>query len=205
MSTKPTSTTEELTQCLETPFLGNAIEICIVTPNLKSTLEGLVRLGIGPFKIFKFTPETVTNQMIHGKPASFSIDVAFAEQKNMVWEVMQPISGPTLMQKYLEDTNGKGGIQHVSFDCKKAERGEGKGDLVGEAARLEAKRRKDEFEKRGFPLAQSGVWHGKRGTCEFMFFDTVGAVNTCFESYVFSDDWEDPHDVEWFPERPEEI
>jgi hypothetical protein len=45
---------------------------------------------------------------------------------------------------------------------------------------------------------QSGVWHGKTGTCEFMFFDTEGAVNTCFETYVFSDDWEDPEDAEVF-------
>lgn len=51
----------------------------------------------------------------------------------------------------------------------------------------------------GFPLIQSGVWHGKKGTCEFMFFDTAGAINTCFESYVFSDDWEDPDDVECYP------
>lgn len=32
-----------------------------------------------------------------------------------------------------------------------------------------------------------------------MFFDTTGAINTCFETYVFSDDWEDPEDVEIYP------
>lgn len=32
-----------------------------------------------------------------------------------------------------------------------------------------------------------------------MFFDTIGAINTCFETYVFSDDWQDPEDVEIYP------
>ena len=57
----------------------------------------------------------------------------------------------------------------------------------------------------GFPLLQSGVWQGKNGTCEFMYFDTQGAINTCFESYVFSDDWEDPEDTEYFPSRVDSL
>ncbi|KAK4500332.1 hypothetical protein PRZ48_008521 [Zasmidium cellare] len=190
-----TSTSHPLVPVLGSPFLGNVVEICIVTADLKSTLHGLVQLGIGPFKIFHFTPQTVSSQ----HPGPFSIDVAFAEQENgMVWEVMQPVAGETLMKDFLEQTGGRGGIQHVAFDC-----GRGGGGLVGEKAR-EARRRRGEFESRGFPLAQSGVWHGKKGTCEFMFFDTMGAVGTCFESYVFSEDWEEPEDVEVYPPPEQE-
>lgn len=182
------------------PFLGQPIEICIVTPSLKDTLTGLVELGIGPFKIYHFSPKTVTEQTIGGQPAAFEIQVAFATQGKMIWEVMQPVSGPTVMQQFLDSTNGKGGIHHVAFDCADGhERAEADTPLIGEAARTEAVRRRTEFERRGFGLLQSGVWHGKKGTCEFMFFDTEGAVNTCFETFVFSDDWEDPEDVESFP------
>jgi hypothetical protein len=62
-------------------------------------------------------------------------------------------------------------------------------------------RRREEFKKRGLEVAMFGVWHGKRGTCEFMFFDTMGAVNTCFETYVYSEDWEDPEDGEMYPRK----
>lgn len=135
---------------LSTPFLGPPVEICIVTPDLKSTLSGLLTLGIGPFKIYHFTPETVKNQMFRGEAAEFSIDVAFAEQEGgMIWEVMQPVAGSTLMREFLEMTSGKGGIQHVAFGCREGRQEEGKGNGTGEEARREAKRRKAEFEGRG--------------------------------------------------------
>ena len=78
------------------------------------------------------------------------------------------------------------GIHHVAFDC----------DAVP------VPRRKDEFAKRGFELVQEGIWHGKEGTCHFNFFDTEGAAATCFESFEFSEDWEDPGDAVWYPAPP---
>ena len=115
----------------------------------------------------------------------------------MIWEVMEPASGDTIMRQFLNQTGGKGGIHHVAFDCAEGhDKGGKQRPLIGDAARAEAIRRRKEFEDRGFECVQSGVWHGKKGTCEFMFFDTEGAVNTCFETYVFSDDWEDPDDAE---------
>ncbi|KAK3048325.1 hypothetical protein LTR09_010318 [Extremus antarcticus] len=190
---------DQLPPTLSQPFLGQPIEICIVTGDLRSTLTGLCKLGIGPFKIFHFTASTLTSQTLRGQPASFALDVAFAEQGSMIWEVMQPVSGQTVMQEFLDATGGKGGIHHVAFDCATCSGSSGSGSLVGEKARAEAVRRREEFEQRGFEMVMSGVWHGKKGTCEFMFFDTEGAINTCFETYVFSDDWEEPEDVEVFP------
>ena len=181
------------------PFLGQPIEICIVTANIKQTLEGLVKLGIGPFKIFDFNSSTVTEQTIRGKSASFEIKVAFAMQGTMIWEVMQPVNGDTIMQHFLDQTSGRGGIHHVAFDCSEGDHSRETGEAsIGKAARVEALRKRKEFESRGFACVQSGVWHGKTGTCEFMFFDTEGAVNTCFETYVFSEDWEDPEGAEVF-------
>ena len=198
VSDSVTSKDTEIPQ-LSKPFLGQPVEICIVTPTLQTTLSGLVRLGIGPFKIFHFSPSTVSEQTIRGQAAPFELQVAFAEQGKMIWEVMCPISGQTIMQEFLDRTGGVGGIHHVAFDCADGDCASAGAPRNGEVARAEARRRRREVERRGFSLAQSGVWHGKQGTCEFMFFDTEGAVNTCFESYVFSDDWEEPDAVEVFP------
>jgi hypothetical protein len=188
----------ELSTCNK-PFLGQPIEICTVTADIKKTIEGLVKLGIGPFKIFSFNPSTVTEQTIRGNPTAFELKVAFATQGAMIWEVTEPVSGDTVMRQFLDTTGGKGGIHHVAFDCPGGNDLHTKaGPLISENARVEAVRRRREFEDRGFDCVQSGVWHGKKGTCEFMFFDTEGAVNTCFETYVFSEDWEDPEDAEVF-------
>ncbi len=168
---------------LARPFLGNVVEICIVTADHMKTISGLLKLGIGPFQIHHFNSATVTQQTFRGQPASFELIVCFATQGSIVWEIMQPISGPSIMAEFLEKRGE--GIHHVAFDCN----------------HVPPKQRKEEFEKRGFGLVQSGVWRGKKGTCEFMFFDTEGETTTCFESYHFSDDWEDPEDTIWYPPK----
>ena len=175
--------TTELSATLAPAFLGNVVEICIVTGDHKKTINGLLKLGIGPFQIHKFTPATVTQQTFRGQPTSFELIVCFATQGSMVWEIMQPVSGPSIMADFLEKKGE--GIHHVAFDCN----------------HVAPEQRREEFQKRGFALVQSGVWHGKRGTCEFMFFDTEGETTTCFESYNFSQDWEDPEDTVWYPEK----
>lgn len=99
----------------------------------------------------------------------------------MVWEIMEPLSGPSIIVDYLS-TKGSG-IHHIAFD----------------GADRPVVERIAEFERRGYARAQSGIWQGKRGTCHFNFFDTDGAIGTCFETYEFSADWEEPDEVEYFP------
>ena len=156
------------------PFLGNLQEICIVTSNHKRTIDGLLRLGIGPFQIHKFTPSQVTSQKYFGQDATFELKVCFAKQGSLVWEIMEPVSGPSIMADYLAK-HGEG-IHHVAFDCD----------------HVPVPKRQDEFLKRGFTIAQEGIWHGKTGVCHFTFFDTEEVTCTCFESYEFSSDWEGP-------------
>ncbi|KAJ9494538.1 hypothetical protein LTR99_003522 [Exophiala xenobiotica] len=152
-------------------FLGNVIEICIVTRDHKRTIEGLLRLGIGPWKTYTFQPSNTTNQTYRGKPAEFTIKVCFAQAQNVVWELMQPVSGPSIFQEFL-DKHGEG-IHHVAHDCNNIPWEE---RLAG-------------FQARGFELVQSGSWQGRN---HFAFFETEHATTTTFETYQFPDDWEDP-------------
>ncbi|KUJ07649.1 uncharacterized protein LY89DRAFT_691711 [Mollisia scopiformis] len=144
-------------------------------------MDGLLKLGIGPFQVHNFSSGNVTDQTFRFQPADFELIVCFATQGAVVWEIMQPLSGPSLMAEFLE-TRGEG-IHHVAFDCN----------------HVPATQRKAEFEGRGYSMVQSGLWHGKKGTCRFMFFDTEDATTTCFESYSFSEDWEDPESTVWYP------
>lgn len=156
------------------PFLGKVVEICIVTADCRKTIAGLESLGIGPFRLFEFNHHTVSDRQYHGQPSDFELLVAFAEHHDMVFELMQPIKGPSIMKEFL-DSRGEG-IHHVAFDCQN----------------IAQQDRREEFAKRGYKVVQSGIWHGSKGTCEFNFFDTDGAIGTCFESYTFSEDWEEP-------------
>ena len=162
------------------PFLGSVVEIAIVTRDHKRTMEGLWRLGIGPWQIHTFSPENVANQTYRGQPSPFVLKVCFAQVGGMIWELMEPVSGATIFADFLEQ-HGEG-IHHLAFDCN---------NILFEE-------RLAEFERRGFPLVQSGSWMGRN---HFAFFETEHATTTCFETYAFPNDWQYPEPEAWYPPR----
>lgn len=165
------------------PFLGNAVEIAIVTRDHRRTMEGLWRLGIGPWQVHTFSPENTANQTYRGKPSPFTLKVCFAQFGNMVWELMEPVSGPTIFAEFLE-RHGEG-IHHIAYDCH---------DVPFE-------QRMAEFSRRGFLVVQSESWMGEN---HFAFFETEGATTTCLETYVFPKGWEYPKPEAYFPEASRE-
>jgi methylmalonyl-CoA/ethylmalonyl-CoA epimerase len=162
------------------PFLGKPIEIAVVTRDYQRTLAGLWQLGIGPWQVYTFSPENTTNQTYRGQPSPFTLRMCFAQMGNMVWEVIEPISGPNIFDEFLE-RHGEG-IHHVAYDCN---------DIPFE-------QRIAEFARRGFSRVQSGSWMGRN---HFAFFETEGATTTCIETYVFPDDWAYPEAEAWYPPK----
>src|SRR5688500_8123044 len=49
-------------------FLGNLIEVCFATEDCRQTMEGMVRLGIGPWRVYTFDGSTVTEREYGGQP-----------------------------------------------------------------------------------------------------------------------------------------
>ena len=169
---------------LSNSFLGALIEICIVTSDHRRTMEGPVRLGIGPWKVYTFDSSTVTEMTHAAQPADYAIKVCFAELENVTFEIMQPLRGPTIFEEYLQ-THGEG-IHHIAFDCEHRSWED----------RIAA------FENRGFSLAQSGRFAGRN---PFAFFATAHATTTTFETYLFDVEFSWPEPEEWFPAPPPEI
>jgi len=166
---------------LSNSFLGKIIEVCLVTRDHQRTMEGLVRLGIGPFRVYTFSAESVDDQAYRGQPEPYTLKVCFATNNDLTFEIMQPVAGRTVMQEFL-DTHGEG-IHHIAFDC----------DNIDWDRRLQI------FAERGFPATQSGRWLNQNS---FSFFDTEAATTTCFETYHFPDDFEYPEPDRWYPAPP---
>jgi ABC-type multidrug transport system ATPase subunit len=57
---------------LSNSFLGNLIEICIVTRNHRRTMEGMVRLGIGPWRVHPSTRPPSPSRPTGASPPSTS-------------------------------------------------------------------------------------------------------------------------------------
>jgi uncharacterized protein YcgI (DUF1989 family) len=135
-------------------------------------MSDLWKLGIGPWKVYTFDPSNTTNQTYRGKPCEFTLKVCFAVLDSIVWELMEPISGPTIMGDFLQE-HGEG-IHHIAFDCN----------------HIPWQERLDEFQKRGLSLVQTGSWMGKNS---FAFFEGErGGQPTTFETYFFPENWEYP-------------
>lgn len=169
---------------LSNAFLGRVVEVCLVTEDYRRTMAGLVRLGIGPFRVYTFDNRSLAAPTYRGQDSPFSLKVAFAHNAGMSWEVMQPLSGRTIMREFL-DAHGEG-IHHLAFD----------GDGASWDQRVE------EFTARGFPRTQSGRWLDQNA---FAFFDTEAATTTCFETYHFPEDFVFPEPEQWYPGPPPQL
>jgi glyoxalase/bleomycin resistance protein/dioxygenase superfamily protein len=166
---------------LSNSFLGGLIEICIVTRDHQRTMEGLVRLGIGPWRIYTFDSRTVAERTYDGAEADWAIKVCFADVRDLAVEIMQPLHGPSIFQEYL-DEHGEG-IHHVAFD------------LGGQPW----PERVTEFAERGFSVRQSGRFADQN---TFAFFDTEAATSTTFETYDIPPGFVWPEPEAWFPAPP---
>jgi hypothetical protein len=164
------------------PFLGKVEEICIVTPDLERTACGLMRLGIGPWKLMEINPANTTEQTYRGRPTPFTIRLGFATVGDIIFELMQPMDDRSIFAEHLR---AKGeGLHHVSFSL---------GGVPWDE-RIEA------FAARGFPVVQSGRWIGG---VRFAFFDTATATGMSFESYLYPPGFTEPaHELRWFPAAP---
>lgn len=169
---------------LSNSFLGRIVEVCLVTEDHQRTMEGLVRLGVGPFRVYTFDAGNTVDRTYAGQPEDFSVKVCFATNDGLTFEIMQPLSGRTVMRDFL-DMHGEG-VHHLAFDCNGAPWDQ----------------RLATFHDRGFPQTQSGRWQGQNS---FSFFDTEAATTTCFETYHFPEDFRYPDPESWYPAAPPHV
>ena len=166
---------------LSNSFLGGLLEICFVTADHQRTMEGMVRLGIGPWRVYTFDSRTVTERTYGGVEADWAIKVCFADVGDLALEIMQPLHGPSIFQEHL-DRHGEG-IHHVAFDIAQRPWDE----------RLAA------FAQRGFPVSQSGRFMDRNA---FAFFATEPATGGTFETYDIPPGFVWPEPEAWFPGPP---
>lgn len=165
---------------LSNSFLGAPVEICIATRSLATTMKSLVGLGIGPWGLYQFNEDTVADRRSYGEPDPYVINVAFAQNGPVIWELMEPVVGAKTLQIALEDRDQA--LHHVAFD--------GSGLSMDE--------RRKEITARGAQPVLSGIWLEQ---VPFCFFETPGLGSVILESYVFPPSFV-PEPESWYPGPP---
>jgi hypothetical protein len=164
-------------------LLGDVIQICLVTRDHKRTMDGLMRLGIGPWRMHIHSPATISQTRLRGEDHTFTCIMGFAFSANMMWEVVEPLEGTGIFDEFLKN-HPDGGVHHVGYTCP--------GRNFHEAIA--------EFERRGFQIIQSGrVWNGQVG---FAFIGAYDELGVFFEIWDHPPNFTPPAPDSWYPAPP---
>jgi glyoxalase/bleomycin resistance protein/dioxygenase superfamily protein len=166
---------------LSNSSLGNLIQVCLVTRDHRKAIDGMVRLGLGPWTIRTFDSSNLTETTFRGKPTKFSMKVCLANSPNMNWEIIEPIDGPSIYTDFLERHGD--GVQHLGFNCN--------------GVACEEKLR--HFAGLGYEAVQTGVYMGK---VRLHYFATENDARTIIEVFDFHTDFSFPAPEAWIPGPP---
>jgi hypothetical protein len=113
-------------------------------------------LGIGPWTGYRLEPPRLKDMRYHGQVVEFSLRHALAWQGDMQFELVQPLSGPSIFADHLE-VHGEG-LQHVGKYVE---------DHAGAVADALAA---------GFAPLQSARGFGAEGDGAFAYFQPPGVA-----------------------------
>jgi methylmalonyl-CoA/ethylmalonyl-CoA epimerase len=95
--------------------IKNILQICVVVKDLQKSMETYWNVfGIGPWNILTFQPPAMHNTRVRGKPETYSMKLALAQIGNIQWELIQPLTGKSIYQEFLDEKGG--GLHHVACD-----------------------------------------------------------------------------------------
>ena len=140
----------------ESPLLTPPIkQVAVVVHDLdEAVARWSAQLGIGPWTAYRLEPPRLQDMRYHGEPAQFSLRHALAWQGDVQFELVQPLSGPSIFRDHL-DERGEG-LHHV-------------GKYVADhAAAVE------QALASGFMLLQSARGFGAEGDGAFAYFMLPG-------------------------------
>lgn len=137
-------------------------QVCVVTRDLRRSMEQYrALLGLEPWRILSFGPDTVRVLNYRGQPASYRMLVAFAQYGPLQYELIQPLEGPTIYHEFLEQRGE--GIHHFGVWVPDLE------EALSQARAL------------GFQEIQGGRGTGLQGDGGFAYLDTEKALGALIE------------------------
>ena len=161
---------------------GDIVQVCLVTRDHKRTMDGLMKLGIGPWRIHVFDRDTTSDTHYHGQTHWFSAVMGYASSANMMWEVVEPTGGTSIFEDVLA-RKGEG-VHHLGLSL----RGLNFDDAIAS------------FAERGFSVAQSGrVWGGDT---TFAFVGTFDELGIYLELTDSAPGFKPPDPDAWYPAPP---
>ena len=157
-------------------------QVCVVVEDLDATIEAYVdKAGIGPWAVYTYAPPDLRDMRIRGVETLYSMRLALAWTGSFMWEVIEPLEGPSIYREFL-DQHGDG-MHHVlvQHTC----------DSLSAAI--------DAFDQRGCPPAMEGNYKGT----EFAYIETDGPLKMILELVQRPAGYQRSDPERWFPFVPD--
>lgn len=167
---------------LHNAFITDVQQVALVVRDLDQTLaEYTNRLGIGPWWVSLYGPPRMTDMRIRGQEVPYSMKLAIAWTGSTMWELIEPVDGPSIYKEFLE-AHGEG-LHHVLVEHR---------GLDFDAAVAT-------FSTRGCPP----LMEGKLGDIRFAYVETEGPLKTVLEIVHRPPGFVRPAPDYWYPAPPE--
>jgi hypothetical protein len=166
---------------LDNGIISDVQQVALVVRDLDKTMaEYTERLGIGPWWVTLYGPPRLTGMRIRGEEVPYSMKLAIAWTGNTMWELIQPVDGPSIYKEFLA-AHGEG-LHHVLVEHR--------GTAFEEAIAT--------FSARGCPP----LMEGRFGEVRFAYIDTEGPLNTVLEIVDRPEGFVRPEPDYWYPGPP---
>lgn len=95
------------------PVFSETMQISIVVRDLERTLRTYVEeYGIGPWEIYDFNPDTVSEMVVADRPGTYRFRIAVTMVGSVQWELVQPLDDEGVFADFLA-TKGEG-VHHIA-------------------------------------------------------------------------------------------
>jgi hypothetical protein len=159
--------------------VSNICQICFVTRDIKKLMKHFSSLGVSPFRVYSMDTRAMEGVTYRGKPADYSIKVAWSQLGSWTLELIEPTRGENIYTEFL-NSHGEG-IHHLGMYVDDYQR----------ACQTLA--------QKGYAQTQGGPIEGKDKTGRFDYFETEGDFGTALELLDMPNDIGEPEYV--YPER----
>jgi hypothetical protein len=97
---------------MQKPAFTETIQIAIVVRDIEATMRTYVdEYGIGPWDVYEFNPDTVTDLRENGELVERSWRLALSKVGAMQWELIQPLDDESIYARFLAEKGE--GVHHI--------------------------------------------------------------------------------------------
>ena len=158
------------------PMFNKVLQVAMVVKNCDEAVKLWAdKYGVGPWKIYEFNPDTVSDMIIRGEKVDYAMRLALCDIGGVQWELIEPKDDKSIYAEFLKDKGE--GLHHCAFGTESYQ----------DAVKF--------YEDKGLPVLQGGEWEG----LTYTYLDSQKDLNLIAEIYDLKPDFVWPEPLAVYP------